>query len=178
MNGYQLSFLESFECGTSKTCNSLVLDLWRCWNEGNTAYTTRKVNRIVAHLGERIQLLMNVPQKPVDNGAFYFVNVGVDEEDLPEIEHLFPTPEVTFRLLTGVLEAGLKVSFAVNAKNDLTICSLSDRRAESESFGACLTGGADGWYDALCVCLYKYTALLQGDFANGNKGGSEKPRII
>lgn len=178
MAGYQLSFLGSLEYGSSKTCNSLLLDLWRCWSEGNTAYTTRKVNRIVAHLSERIQILMPVPQKTADNGAFYFVNVSVDEDDLPEIEQLFPTPEVTFRLLTAVLVSGLKVSFAVNAKNDLTICSLSDRREGSASFGACLTGGADGWYDSLCVCLYKFTALLQGDFANGSKGGGEKPRII
>jgi len=116
--------------------------------------------------------------KTVPDNKFFFVNVTVDEDDIPKIDELFPTPEVTFGLLTGVLAEGLKVSFALNGRNDMTICSLSDRREDSKTFGACLTGGADGWYDSLCVCLYKYTALLQGDLGRGETSSGRKTRII
>jgi len=72
----------------------------------------------------------------------------------------------------------LKVSFAVNGKNDLTICSFADRREDSATFGACLTGGADGWYDALRVTLYKYTLLLHGDLGEGEKANGARSRIV
>lgn len=122
--------------------------------------------------------MVALPKQSEPQGKFYWVNAAVDEDDLPEINRLLPTPEVTFNLLTGVLLEGLKVGFSVNAKNDLTICSISDRREGSPTFGACLTGGADGWYDSLCVCLYKYTALLQGNLANGSTSNESKSRII
>jgi hypothetical protein len=113
-----------------------------------------------------------------DTSTFYFVNVSVSEDDLPNIDVLFPTPDTTFTLFTAILDAGLKVGFALNAKADLVVCSLTDRREGSPTLGACLTGGGEGWYDALRVVLYKYTSLLQGDFANGSSPTGMKKRIM
>lgn len=110
--------------------------------------------------------------------SFYFVNVTVGEDDLPEIDRLFPTADVTFGLLTAVLDKGLKVSFAFNSQNNMMVCSLTDRTPDSPTCGACLTGGGDGWYESLCVTLYKYTALLQGDLANGSKQVGSSRRIM
>lgn len=174
----QASMFPTEGFGAMNSLVELTFDLWRLWNEGNTSYTTRKVNLLIESMEKVIATMVDVPKQSGKQEKFYWVNAAVDEDDLPEIERLFPSPEVTFTLLTAVLADGLKVSFNVNAKNSLTICSLSDRREESPTFGACLTGGADGWYDALCVCLYKFTALLQGDLANGSATNGPKARII
>lgn len=117
-------------------------------------------------------------QPKAEVSSFYFVNVAVTEDDLPSIDELFPTPDTTFQIFTAVLDAGLKVGFSLNAKADMVVCSLTDRREGSPTVGACLTGGGEGWYVALCVVLYKYTALLHGDFANGNTGEGSKRRIM
>lgn len=174
----QYNFLGVVDCGENRTFDGLILALWSIWSEGNTAYTTRRVNGILSQLEARIQNVATRPEATPSKERFYWVNVAVGDDDVEKIDELFPTPEVTFRLLTAVLVEGLKVSFSVNAKNDMTVCSLSDRRTDSDSFGACLTGGADGWYDALCVCLYKYTALLQGDLNNGSVSDGERKRIM
>lgn len=159
-------------------CEDIRRDWWRHWNDGNWHIHAKTANSLIQRLSERLGI---VTDKAGSNGKvehFFFVNVAVGEDDIERIDELFPTPDVTFQILTGVLQAGLKVGFAVNAKNDMTICSLTDRRQDSETVGACLTGGADGWYDALCVCLYKFTALLHGDFAEGSSQAGPARRII
>jgi len=113
-----------------------------------------------------------------DLSKFYFVSCSVNPDAWEHIAGLYPTAEHTFDFLAAVLADGLKVSFAVNGKNDLTICSLTDRREGSASFGACLTGGADGWYDALRVVAYKYTALLHGELGTEGVPVGQSARII
>lgn len=157
---------------------SLILDLWRRWNDGNYSWVTRDINRIVDTIEERIRIMSPKPDSKFDASKFYFVSCSVSETDIPEIERLYPTPDTVFDFLVGVLAEGLKVSFAVNAKNDLTICSLTDKTEGSASYGGCLTGGADGWYDALRVVAYKYTALLHGDMSQGERGESKTMRIL
>lgn len=174
----QLSFLELVPYGDRKTLAGMRLDLWRNWSDGNWWPTIKHVNLVVGEMEKRIRNMAPVKQNNSTNGTFFWVNAPVEDNDVEKIDELFPTPDVTFGLLTGVLTEGLKVSFALNSRNDLTICSLSDRREGSPTFGACLTGGADGWYSALCVCLYKYTALLHGDLANGSRSNGEARRII
>jgi len=153
-------------------------EFWRHWNDGNYARDARAINLIVTRLDEWIGNMTDRAKQVPDNGNFHFVNVSVGDDDIEQIDELFPTPDVAFGLLSAVLVEGLKVSFAVNVRNDLTICSLSDRREGSDSFGACLTGGGDGWYDALCVCLYKYTALLNGDLNEGSTSTGTRRRIM
>ena len=166
---------------TSGAVTSLLglrLEFWSIWTIGNYAGDARKINHLVQRLDEWIGNMVERAPQAAENGNFHFVNVSVGDDDIEKIDELFPTADVTFGLLTAVLTEGLKVSFAVNGRNDLTICSLSDRREDSPSFGACLTGGGDGWYESLCVCLYKYTALLQGDLNNGSTSTGSRRRII
>lgn len=175
---FQLSLPGTWESGKTLTYAGCLLDLWSIWSGGNYAPTVAQVNHTLAQMEKRLALVTKAKSTAIDNGRFYFVNVSVGDDDIDRIDELFPTPEQTFQLLTGVLIDGLKVSFSVNAKNDMTICSLSDRREASPTFGACLTGGADGWYDALCVCLYKYTALLHGDLSEATRSNGPSRRII
>lgn len=158
--------------------NSLRAELWRLWTGGNYAPVTRRVNATIEQMEVRIGRMTGKPQKNGKLDKFYFVSCPISEEDMPEIDGAYPTPESVWDALTGFIAEGLKVSFAVNAKNDMTICSLTDRREESASFGACLTGGADGWYDALRVTAYKYTALLHGELGAEGTVGKPTSRII
>jgi len=164
--------------GETSTLESSRLALWRVRNASNSQFTCARVTHLVATMQERIRVMAPKGTVDVTNGHFQFVNVAVSDDDIEKVEELFPTPDVAFNLLTGVLTEGLKVSFSLNSANDLTICSLYDKREKSPTHGHCLTGGADGWYDALCVVLYKYTALLHGDLANGDAGTGSRRRIV
>jgi len=138
---------------------------------------TRTLTVMCIQLGERLDSVAKGKQGNVAEGSFRFVSCPVGEGDLENIEKAYPTADTTFDFLVSVLTEGLKVSFSLNDQNHLVICSLYDRRTDSPSFGACLTGGAENWYDALRVAAYKYTALLHGDLGADNSPGSLTRRI-
>jgi len=161
------------------TCRaSIRRDLHRLWNVGQYMVEVRLVNDLIETWGLRMAKMSGRTETKVEQNRFYFVNCPVGEDTWVAVAEAYPSAESTFDFLEAVLADGLKVSFAVNSRNDMTICSLSDRREESPSFGACLTGGADGWYDALRVTAYKYTALLHGDLGQEGEHKSPTSRII
>lgn len=178
MSSYQPALLDIPPFGGTETLGSMRLALWSIWTLGNHYHAVNQVNRIVVQMEKRIRNMAPKALSSPSDVKFYFVNVSVGEDDIPIMDELFPTPDVTFNLLTGMLADGLKVSFALNAHNDMTICSITDRREGSKTAGACLTGGGDGWYDALVVALYKYTHLLQGDLGAGKSSAGQSRRII
>lgn len=125
---------------------------------------------IEAELRMRIVAKGKTEYRPPDN--FRFVTVTVSGEDVAKIDEAYGTPEAVFDFLQEAIAEGLKVSFASNEKNGMVVCSLYDRRKDSPSSGACLTGGAATWYDALRVVAYKYTVILHGDLSeDGNVTG-------
>lgn len=127
------------------------------------------ISVMLIELEERLGIVAKRVEQAWDGGNFHFVTVSVSAEDMPKIEELYGSPEAVFDFLQETVGEGLKVSFALNDKNGMVVCSLFDRRKDSPSTGACLTGGAATWYDALRVVAYKYTALLHGDLcADGN----------
>jgi len=158
--------------------DGLKIELHRRWNEGNWHSAVREVNTIVESMAERLVPVSTGEKKAFDGSKFYFVNCAISEDDWEKVAACYVSAESTWDGLTAVLAEGLKVSFAVNGKNNLTICSIADRRTDSPTFGACLTGGADGWYDALRVTLYKYTLLLHGDLGEGDKATGARSRIV
>lgn len=178
MLGYQRDMFMGLSWDYECTRAGLMSELTRHWTDGNYYSAVTQVNRLVEKLEKRIRNMAPKAEAKPPKEKFYWVNCPVTEEDIPNIEALFPTVESALDLLGAAIAEGLKVSFALNPKNDLTICSLSDRREESATFGACLTGGADGWSEALCVMLYKYTALLQGDLSEGQETAGTKRRIM
>jgi len=158
--------------------DGLKIELHRRWNDGNWHSAIREVNSIVESMAERVRPVSSGEKKAFDASKFYFVNCAISEDDWEKVAGAYATAESTWDGLTAVLAEGLKVTFAVNGKNNLTICSFSDRRESSTTFGACLTGGADGWYDALRVTLYKYALLLHGDLGEGEKANGARSRIV
>jgi len=151
---------------------------WRCWNSGNYASEARHVTKLCTELGDWVNTMANKKQVRDPEVAFYFVNVAVDDDDLEGIAEAYGKPDGVFDALTGLLSEGLRVAFSVNARNDMTTCSLTDKREGSASQGATLSGSADGWYDALRVTLYKYHVLLGGDLTAGERVKGSKPRIM
>lgn len=177
MAAYQLTLPGFYTVGETKTYGDIRRDFWRTWNGGNYARDARAINQLVSQLEKWIFTMVKQPEQKPESFPFHFVNVAVSDDDIDTIDELFPTADVAFGLLTGVLTEGFKVSFAVNSRNDMTICSLFDKREGSPTAGACLTGGGDGWYESLVVCLYKYTHLLQGDLGAAAADKGVKRRI-
>lgn len=146
--------------------------------DGNWRPAIREVNRVVEKLERWIRNMAPKAQQKDVTATFYFVNVPVGEDDIPVIDEMFRSADTAFSMLNAVLTEGFKVSFSLNSQNNLTVCSLTDRREGSPTIGACLTGGGDGWFESLCVMLYKYTHLLQGDLSNGSRGVGQGRRIM
>lgn len=160
-----------------RTVASWRRELWQLWNEGNTVWTVRKVNELTHWMEVLMAARNGRAQETFDKSKFYFVNCTIGADAWPSIGETFKTPETTFDALGDLLLAGYKVSFNVNPTNDMTICSITDKREGSVSYGACLTGGADGWYDALRVASYKLLVLLEGEMKNAAKGDGSLGRI-
>lgn len=134
-------------------------------NVGNAEYFIRRVNQLVSRIGERMTTQKKVKQQTNGLENFHFVNCSVGPDDWVLVEAEFGEAEGVFDSLSLLLAQGFKVSFSINHGNNLTIASLTDKRDMSVTYGACLTAGADGWYDALRVLLYKYHVVLKDDLA-------------
>jgi len=178
MMDYQRALFPGVAYGGMSTFGALRLEFWRHWTDGNWHTSVRHMNLLTEKLEERITKMSDKRSDNAPNAPFFFINVPVSDADLDAIDELFPVPDVAFNLLASVIAEGFKVSFALNHSNQLTICSLFDRRDGSTTLGGCLTGGGDGWYESLCVCLYKYTALLHGDLEEGRKTTGDNRRIM
>lgn len=151
----------------------LLFELGTLRNSGNTATIARKINGLVEHMG----VLMGKQGKGSNGKAglesFHFVNVSVTADDWPIVVAEYAETERVLESLGALVLAGYKVSFSANFQNGLTVASLTDKREGSPTFGACLTGSADGWYDAFRVLLYKFECVLKTDLsmASGSQEG-------
>lgn len=152
--------------------------LHRAWNLGNSWAVCRTINELVSVGEELMGKPQNGSKQPAGTENFYFVNVRLQDDAWLMVAELYPTPDKVFDLLSELIANEHKVGFSLNGQSGLTTCSITDKRAGSPSFGACLTAAADGWYDALRVALYKFHTLLDGDLANGSRGSDERPRIM
>lgn len=174
MYSIQKSLGPEFWTSTGRSWSSLHFELREMQNDGNWPLTIRAVNDIIGRMAVRMAKAGLDASKKADLSKFYFVNCPIGVDAWGSIEEAFPTADIVFASLGSLLVDGFKVSFSLNPQNDMTVCSITDKREGSVSVGACLTGGADGWYDALRVCLYKYEVVLQGDltgkgsYPNGN----------
>jgi len=154
------------------------LKLWRHWNDGNYPMTAAILNRYVEDYIEMTGKRQNGSKGNAEKTNFYFVNCAVDASMWENVAEAYPLADDVFIALAGLLDDGYKVGFSVNTGNNLTTCSITDKREGSQTNGACLTAAADGWYDALRVGLYKFTMLLHGDLANATKADGGGVRIM
>jgi len=144
---------------------------------GNNWQTVRDVMRLVGRVEARMSVSGKRSTRTTDLSQFYFVACPIGESDWARVVETFPVADDVFNQLATWLGEGLKISFSINPGNDQTICSLTDKREASASYGACLTAGADGWYDALRVCAFKYVVLLNGSLSNAQRQPSPSARI-
>ena len=109
---------------------------------------------------------------------FRFINVALDDSAYDDIMDRYSDGDALMDAFQLYMETGYKFSFALNAQNDLVICSMVDRRDGSVTENACLTGGADSWYDALKVVMYKHEVILLSDWSKASEPGVVKRRLI
>lgn len=136
------------------------------------------VNQLVAQWEVMMARQGKGKQETTQLDTFYYVNVAITPMDWPLVEAEFPTVEGTLETLGALLLEGMKVSFSHNHQNQVTMCSLTDKREGSPTRGACLSGGADGWYDAFRVVLWKYLCVLKGDLSRENQASGGTLRLM
>jgi len=156
---------------------SLRAQLRHHMNDGNWYQTTALVNMVVSKMEDRMGKSGNARKSVGSLDSFHFVNVPVSAEDWELVVQEFSEVEAVLASVGEFVAVGYKLSFSLNGQNQLTVCSLTDKREGSSTYGACLTGGADGWYDALRVVLYKFHCVLKGDLANAQSGVGSTIRI-
>lgn len=165
MASYQPYLLPPSGESEGESFGRLKTELRILMSAGNTEYFVRRVNQYVSRIG--VRMTTQKKGKAQSNGLenFHFVNCSVGPDDWVLVEAEFGEADGVFDSLALLLAQGFKVSFSVNHGNNLTIATLTDKRDVSLTYGACLTAGADGWYDALRVLLYKYHVVLKDDLA-------------
>jgi len=141
-------------------------------------YTIRSLTSLVKDLETMARKRSNKVPVTRNGGDFRFINVPVPDDAYEDIMDKYSDADALMDSFQLLMEAGYKFGFALNAQNDMFICSMTDRRSDSATENACLTGGADSWYDALKVTLYKHQVLLQSDWSKAEGLDIVKRRLI
>lgn len=143
-----------------------------------TWYTMRALAGLIKEL-EDVARTRSKDKPPVSvNKEFRFINVALDDSAYEDIMDRYSDGDALMDAFQVYMETGYKFSFALNGQNDLVICSMTDRRPNSVTENACLTGGADSWYDALKVVLYKHEVILLSDWSKASDIGATKRRLL
>jgi len=143
-----------------------------------TWYTIRSLTGLIRELEIMARKRSNKVPTTKNPGEFRFMNVPVPDDAYEDIMDKYSDGDALMDSFQLLMETGYKFGFALNAQNDMFICSMTDRRPESPTLNACLTGGADSWYDALKVTLYKHQVLLQSDWTKAEGVETVKRRLI
>jgi len=162
---------------TGTSVGGLMLEMWRMGSFAGSASNTAQINGLVSSLGEMMAQRQNGKQETARQDTFFYVNVSVSDTDWELICTEYSDVDAVLLSLGEHLLLGFKIGFSYNHQNGLTICSLTDRRPGSVSYGACLSGSADGWYDSWRVVLFKFHVILKGNLGTEETQKDRRPRI-
>lgn len=157
---------------------SLKVMLYTLVDQNDRWNTINRVNDLLYSLGEVMVKQPKAAPQSAGLESFYFVNCPVNPEDWELVQLEFKESTVVFEWVEELMLRGYKLSFSLNVQNGLVVASLTDKRKDAPSFGACLTGGAVGWYDALRVLLFKFVVVLKEDLGKAAAAGGTASRIV
>lgn len=157
---------------------SLKVMLYTLVDQNDRWNTVNLVGNLFESLGEIMVKQPKAAPQSAGLEKFYFVNCPVGAEDWELVQVEFRESTVVFEWVEELMLRGYKLSFSLNVQNGLVIASLTDKRKDAPTFGACLTGGAVGWYDALRVLLFKFVTVLKEDLSQAKLADGGSSRIV
>lgn len=95
-----------------------------------------------------------------------FLNISLSDAQKSAWKHWHSLKPNVSDVVAGILASEYKLSFGFDPRNNAVMCTLTDRKPESNYYNHCYTLRADAWETALSRVVWLHAVYADGDWGN------------